>query len=301
MSISPDLQSMTGFASATDATQNVDLRCEIRSVNGKGLDVRVRLPDGLDTVEQGIKKYAGQKLARGNVQVAVSIAPKTATTSVRINEPLFYALADHAKVLASSAGLSAPSTDAILALRGVVVSDEANAGLSVDDELIEALMRIGQNAVDQLAVNRRSEGAVIAELLAGHITEIERLVGECATDPALNVQHISAHLTSQLGRLIDVDDGKSLDSDRLHMEAALLATKGDVREELDRITAHVAAARIMLSQGGAIGRKLDFLCQEFNRESNTLCAKASTTTLTAIGLTMKAVIDQMKEQAANIQ
>lgn len=306
MIVSPDLQSMTGFASASSTYEvapgeTIALRCEIRSVNGKGLDVRARFPDGMETVERAVKKIAAEAMARGSVQVSVTVETSAAKSPARLDEALFSALANQAKALAAQNGLQAPSADAILAMRGVVLSDDGRSGVPIDEAVLEQAMTLCHDAVDALAENRRSEGAVIAALLAKQIDELERLVKSCADDPALDSAHTKAVLAKQLNRLLDTDEGQQLDADRLYVEAALLATKSDIREELDRLTAHIAAARTLLAQGGAIGRKLDFLCQEFNRETNTLCSKSSTSSLTAIGLAMKAVVDQMKEQAANLQ
>ncbi|MGB7431569.1 MAG: YicC/YloC family endoribonuclease [Ahrensia sp.] len=306
MIVSPDLQSMTGFASATstyevEPGETVCLRCEIRSVNGKGLDVRARFADGMETVERAVKKIAADAMSRGSLQVALTVETTTGKTGARIDEALFSSFAHQAKMLAAQNGLQAPSADAILSIRGVVTNDDGQSGALFDEAVLEQAMTLCQDAVEALTDNRRSEGAVIAALIAKQIDEIEQLVHSCAHDPALDSTHIRALLSTQLNRLLDADEGKQLDADRLHVEAALLATKSDIREELDRLTAHIAAARTLLAEGGPIGRKLDFLCQEFNRETNTLCSKSSTSSLTAIGLAMKAVVDQMKEQAANLQ
>lgn len=306
MSLSRDLQSMTGFARAsasfeTDSGETVQLRCEIRSVNGKGLDVRTRFPDGLETVEQNAKKYAAQCLSRGNLQMSLVVETDAGKSSTRIDEALFAKLATQAKEIATNSGLQPPSADAILAMRGVVLVDENEAIGSSDEALVQHAADICREALNSLVDNRRNEGTVIGRLLADQVNEIERLTAACAGDPALDSAQALVTLKAQLDRLLKADEGKTLDPDRLHAEAALLATKSDIREELDRLTAHIAAARDLLAQGGTIGRKLDFLCQEFNRETNTLCAKSSTSSLTATGLAMKAIVDQMKEQAANIQ
>lgn len=293
------VESMTGFATATADTGAGRFQLDIRSVNGRSLDVKLRLPNGFEAAETAMRRRIGERIARGNVQATLSLQGATERSGVRIDGDLFRALAAKVHDLAAEAGLPAPTSDAILAIRGVITTDDAP--VPVDEALVARLADLTDQALDGLVASRRAEGASLAGILAGHLDAIESLVAAALADPASQPEAIRARLAGQLDRLLAATDKDSLDPGRLNAEAALLATKADVREETDRLTAHVAAARTLLSEGGAIGRKLDFLSQEFNREANTLCSKSASAGLTAIGLDLKSAIDQLREQVQNIQ
>ena len=293
------VESMTGFATAAADTAAGRFQLDMRAVNGRSLDVKLRLPPGFEIAEPVMRRRVGERIARGNVQANLSLQGSGERAGVRIDADLFRVLAREARQVAAEMGMPAPAPDAILAMRGVVTTDEAP--VPVDDALVAALLDLTDQALDGLVASRRAEGASLSAILCGHLDGIERLVAAALSDPDSRPEAIRARLLAQIERLLSTGDKDSLDPARLNAEAAIMAVKADIREETDRLTAHVAAARSLLAQGGAIGRKLDFLSQEFNREANTLCSKSASTTLTAIGLDLKSAIDQLREQVQNIQ
>lgn len=291
-----DIQSMTGFAAVRHAAGAAELSCDIRSVNGRALDVKLRLPPGLEAHEPAIRKRIGARIARGNLQVGIAVAADTGAGAPAIEAGTFRRLAAEALALSAETGIAPPTSDGILALRGVVTTDEGMARSGgIDGARIVALV---DAALDALIEARRAEGAAMAALVAGHIDAIEALAGRADAEPESRPEAIRARLEGQIARLLA---DTALDPVRLDAEAAILAAKADVAEEIGRLTAHVAAARDHLAAGGAIGRKLDFLAQEFNREANTLCSKSASTGLTAIGLELKTVIGRLREQVQNLQ
>lgn len=293
-----ELQSMTGFASAARASEGHEVACDIRSVNNKGLDIRLRLPPGLESFETEIKKRASQRFVRGSIQVFVAVTGTAAAPSARIDEDLFRELAADALKLAAACRVSPPTADGLLAVRGVVLSDET--GLKPDaDAVRDLLLGVVDEALEALCVARAGEGAALLSVLSGHLDTIASLTATAENDPANTPAAVQARLREQVETLMEAN--ASLDAGRLNAEAAILATKADIREEIDRLKAHVEAARELLAAGGAVGRKLDFLAQEFNRETNTLCSKSASVSLTATGLELKAVIDQFREQVQNLQ
>jgi uncharacterized protein (TIGR00255 family) len=293
------LNSMTGFARLDGGGELLRWTWEIRSVNGKGFDVRIRLPAGFERLEPSVRERCAARLARGNVQVALSTNAETAGQRFTINEDVLAKVIDAMERIGRKITVQPPTLDGILALRGVVemedaVADEA-ARQAVDAELLTGL----DAALDDLVAMREREGAAIGALLATRLDEMAGLTGQADASPSRAPETIRARLAEQVATLLDA--APALDPDRLHQEAVILATKADIREELDRLHAHADAARDLLAKGGAVGRRLDFLAQEFNREVNTLCAKSNDRALTAIGLDMKAVVDQMREQIQNLE
>lgn len=288
------LASMTGYARLGADAPGVAFVWEARSVNGKGLDVRPRLPAGWERLDPPVREAASARFKRGSITLALQIAPAADGPVYRVNEGLLDRLAD----LCAARGQD-PDYGALMAVRGVVEPAEA-AGLDPDDEAVSGpvLAALG-DALDQLAEMRQSEGARIAASLHDRLGEIEALVEEAEGLAAARPEAIRARLMDQVAGLADAAAG--LDPDRLAQEVALLAAKADIREELDRLAAHIAAARALMGEDGAVGRKLDFLCQEFNREANTLCAKSNDTALTRVGLALKAAIDQLREQVQNVE
>lgn len=292
------ISSMTGFARRDGSARGYRYAWEIRSVNGRGLDLRFRLPSGWDGVEAKARAKAGEALSRGNVSASLQLAREGAGATFRIDTDLLDALVATARRYGGLDGLRPASVDGLLAVKGVVETVE-----SVPDEderqAIEAdLVAAFTATLADFVAARRREGAALAAVLGGQVDEIERLVREAEGLPARTPEAIRARLAEQLAALVARDD---LDPARLHQEAALLATKADVREEIDRLKAHVVQARELLAAPAAVGRRLDFLAQEFNRESNTLCSKSNDTALTRIGLALKAVVDQFKEQVQNVE
>ena len=290
---------MTGFARATVERAGTVATWELRSLNGKGLDLRLRLPPGLDRVEQAVRQSVQRHFARGNIQAVLTLGGAAAQVQPVVNEVFLQDVAELARRLQEQYGVGAPSADGLLALRGVLefpdqVQDEESRSL-LDQAIVEAF----QAALGELETVRREEGAALRELLLGHLSRIEELAAQAEADPSRDVEVIRKRLGDQVRLLMET--GAAMDEARLHQEAAFLAAKADIREEIDRLRTHVEAARALLAGGGAVGRKLDFLAQEFNREANTLCSKSNAATVTAIGLDLKAVVDQFREQVQNLE
>ncbi len=292
--------SMTGFARATGHHGAIHWTWELKSVNGRGLEVRCRLPQGYEALEVAAREAAARLLKRGNVNVALSVVRTSETPAVRINEPLLTQLAAMLQEAGKRVpGFAPPSLDSLLAIRGVVeVVDEEEDEAAREARLAAALAGLDE-ALDHLGTMRLAEGTRLAEVLRRQLDDVARLTAAAEATASARPEAMRERLKALIEALLQASP--ALPEDRLAQEAALLVGKADVREELDRLKAHVAAAREMLAAGGAIGRKLDFLCQEFNREANTLCSKSSDVELTRIGLDLKAVIEQFREQVQNIE
>lgn len=291
---------MTGFTRASGEAQNSRFTWELRSVNGKGLDLRLRLPPGLERLEPAVRQILARHIARGSVQVTLSVT-RTGANSVQpiVNEALLRELAELAQRLHQQFGVAPASADGLLGLRGVletpeIVETEEERG-AADKVALDAL----QDAAAALAASRKEEGWAVSLVLSRLLDTMEGLVQRVEADPSREPAAIRERLANQLNVLLE--GGAALDPDRLLAEAALLATKADIREELDRLAIHIAAARRHLQEGGAIGRRLDFLGQEFNREANTLCSKSGSAAVSAAGLELKAVVDQFREQVQNLE
>lgn len=294
------ISSMTGFARESGATQGVTWAWELKSVNGRGLDVRVRAPAGYEAIGEEARKAVSGVVARGTVNLSLMVQRGgDAKAMPRINAEALAAAHRDAMALAGALGLSPPSIDALLQLRGVVEAAEPDALPSA--ELTVGIGAGALKAASALAAARREEGAALRRILEGQIDRVELLVRQVADHPARTSEAIRARLQEQVQALLDGANAPGFDHVRLHQEAALLATRADVREEIDRLMAHVAAVRSLLAEGGPIGRKLDFLAQEFGRESSTLCAKANHVELSRVGLELRTVIDQFREQVQNVE
>ena len=293
------LASMTGFARAHGTAGTYAWAWEIKSVNGKGLDLRLRLPPGWDSIETAARASVARALARGNVGAALEVKREGAAPTVRVNAPVLEAVLAAIRDVSKRVEAEPPSLDGILSLKGVIEVADAEED-EAERARAEAAVGTGfYQALARLVVERRREGDALGRVLSQRVDEIARLTGAAERNPARRPDAIRARLAEQIKALLAT--GEKLDPDRLHQEAMLLAAKADVREELDRLAAHVAAARALLSEDGAVGRRLDFLAQEFNREANTLCAKAGDVSLTAIGLELKAAVDQFREQVQNLE
>ncbi|MFO1105114.1 MAG: YicC/YloC family endoribonuclease [Amaricoccus sp.] len=296
------LISMTGFADLAGASAGSSWNWEARSVNGRGLDLRLRLPEGLEALEAPLRAALGQTFHRGSVSVGLRMARGGTAGMPRLNpEALEAAIvaAEAAGVAASAAGLHlAPMTAAdLLAVRGVLESD--TAGPAQNPEVIAALTADIAVLVARLGAARAAEGEALGRLVAGQIDRIAALTEAARATAEVRAARSGALLRARVEALLAAT--AALDESRLAQELALIAVKADVTEELDRLEAHIAAARKLLTAEGPVGRKLDFLTQEFNREANTLCSKASASDLTAVGLELKVVIDQMREQVQNVE
>ncbi|WP_349369757.1 YicC/YloC family endoribonuclease [Salinarimonas sp.] len=289
---------MTGFAREAGATGAVSWALEAKSVNGRGLDVRLRTPPGFDAVGEEARRILSKALARGQVQLSLTLQRAAGAPKVRVNREVLQGLLDALAEVRVPDGIAPASLDGLLAVRGVVELDEGERDAdpaALDADLRAALPRLAE----ALLAARREEGAALESVIEGHLATIADLVAQAEAHPGRSPEAIRARLAAQVAALGETGGG--LDPARLHQEAALLATRADIREELDRLSAHVAQARALLAEGGAVGRRLDFLAQEFGREANTLCAKANDVTLSQIGLALKHVVDQLREQVQNVE
>ncbi len=293
------LVSMTGFAEAHGARDVLRWRWEAKSVNGRGLDLRLRAPPGFDGIEPAARVLANERFRRGSIQATLTIEPQEGARGLRIDPVALAATVKIAKEIAIDTGLAPARVDGLLALKGVVVQDETMAlDSTARAERDAAILETLANAFDQLARARSTEGAKLSHVLANQVSDIARLTEEATRLAATQPKAIREKLLVQLKDLVA---GAGVSEERLAQEVALLAVRADVREELDRLHAHVAEARSLLASSDAVGRKLDFLAQEFNREANTLCSKSSDIQLTRVGLGLKATIDQFREQAQNVE
>jgi uncharacterized protein (TIGR00255 family) len=289
---------MTGFARADGEHQGVRWHWEVKTVNGKALDVRCRLPSGFDGLEQQVRDLVGRHVRRGNCQVSLQIQRDTAAGGMRINEDVLDQVIAAIELVRTRCDTTPPTPEGILALRGVLEIAEPAEWLD-DEEMRAAMTESLSTAMVDLVASRRAEGSRLSSIVADQVTEISRLTDSARNAAARRPDAIRARIADQVAKLTDASP--ALDPDRLHQEAVMLATRVDVQEEIDRLGAHVDAAGQLLNSGDPAGRKLDFLTQEFIREANTLCSKANDPSLTAIGLDLKAAIDQMREQVQNIE
>jgi uncharacterized protein (TIGR00255 family) len=295
-----NLQSMTGFARATADHAGAALAWEVKSVNGKSAEVRPRLPQGLERLEPSVRVSVQKRFSRGSFQATLTVGRTGAAQAQPVvNEAFLKDLAGLAQRLQEQFGTTPASADGLLALRGVLEVPEAAESEEERTLFDAAVLSCLDQALAGLEQARKEEGEALGRVLLGHLDTIEALTLRAEADPSRDPASIRARLAEQVRLLMDASAG--LDEARLHQEAAFLATKADIREEIDRLKTHVASARALLGTGGAVGRKLDFLAQEFNRESNTLCSKSNAATVTAIGLELKAVVDQFREQVQNLE
>ncbi|HKU06188.1 MAG TPA: YicC/YloC family endoribonuclease [Bradyrhizobium sp.] len=293
------LSSMTGFARSHGASGPYTFEWELKSVNAKGFDLRLRLPPGWDEIEAPAKKRAGELLSRGTVYANLSVKRTNAVAQVRINEDVLAAVVKVAGQVAGKIDAVAPSVDGLLAIKGVIEVVEPESDEEEDKAAKLAAMAAFEQALGSLVEMRRREGATLGQVLGARMDEIERLAKRAEAAPGRKPEAIRARLAEQIAMLLETSD--RFDQDRLTQEALLIATKADIREELDRIASHIAQARDILGKGGPVGRRLDFLAQEFNREVNTCCSKSNDIELTNTGLEMKNVVEQFREQVQNLE
>jgi uncharacterized protein (TIGR00255 family) len=293
------LVSMTGFADGHGVHEGLRWRWEAKSVNGRSLDLRLRMPPGLDGIEPAARALANERFRRGNIQATLTLEPQEGARGLRVDPAALAAAVKIAQEVASETGLAPARVDGLLALKGVIVQDEVlplepRARTERDAAILESLAA----ALDSLIQARENEGAKLSVVMSGLVDEIDRLTREAAALSATQPAQLREKLSAQIKELAA---GVAVSEDRLAQEVALLAVKADIREELDRLGAHVQEARTLMASGTAVGRKLDFLAQEFNREANTLCSKSTDIALTRTGLALKATIDQFREQAQNVE
>ena len=290
---------MTGFSRASGASDGLFWQWEIKSVNGKALDVRCRLPTGFEALELPLRGILNQAFKRGNLQVSLSVSGALTAETVRLNSAVLDQLVAAGELLRNRIGGEPLRADVLLSLRGVLdVTPKPDDDAEIEARNTAMLASFGE-AVTSLDAARAEEGARLAAVVASQIRRIRELAAAARANPSRSAEATRSRLKDQVARLMDT--GTSFDPDRLHQEAVLLAARADIEEELDRLQSHVEAAEALLASREAVGRKFDFLAQEFNREANTLCSKAADRTMTAIGLDLKTAIDQMREQIQNIE
>lgn len=293
------LQSMTGFARASLEDEVAVVSWELRSVNGRGLEARLRLPPSLERLEQPAKQRIQKRFSRGNIQASLNVVRGEDSRKPVVDEGFLSELAALARRLQEEYGAAPATADGLLALRGVMDMPDTNADDETRDRIEAVALSALDTALNELENARLAEGALLGEVLSRQLDTIEALTLRVEADPSREPAIIRKRLKEQARALLDA--APTLDEGRLYQEAVFLATKADIREEIDRLKTHIASARALLVAGGIVGRKLDFLAQEFNRESNTLCSKSNASSVTSIGLELKAVVDQLREQVQNLE
>jgi uncharacterized protein (TIGR00255 family) len=292
-------KSMTGFARHEDSLASHLWFWELRSVNGRGLDVRLRLAPGHDFLEPFVREAVRKKFSRGSIQISLNVRRSSTEPQIRINEQVIDNLLEMTRAAGKKHGLDQPGFDSLLNVRGVVETVEAEESEEENETRVDAMKAGFLQALGDLAKAREEEGERLADIIQGQLMRIGELADMAANAPSRAPENIRTRIAEQIARITgSVGD---MDADRLHQEAVLIAAKADIQEELDRLQAHISAARDLLKSDAPSGRKLDFLAQEFNRESNTLCSKSNHVDLTEIGLELKVVVDQMREQVQNIE
>lgn len=293
------LSSMTGFSRSHATSGLYTIEWELKSVNAKGLDLRVRLPQGWDDLDATVRKRVGETVSRGTVYANLTVKRASSVSTARINEDILVSVLSVARELAAKAGAAPPTVDGLLAVKGVIDIVEPESDETEIAAAKAAAIAAFETALSGLVEMRDREGVSLGEILTQRVNDIERLAAKAEAAPGRKPEAIKARLAEQIATLLDASD--RFDPDRLSQEALLIATKADIREELDRIGSHVAQARELLSKGGPVGRRLDFLSQEFNREVNTTCSKSNDVELTNIGLEMKNIVEQFREQVQNLE
>jgi len=297
------IASMTGYARAQGADDRRRWVWEARSVNGRNLEIRCRVPQGFDRLENPSRTAVGGKLKRGNVSLTLTLTSERQSSPLRINRPLLAELASLVEEVRKSTGAAAPSADGLLRVRGVI--EEEEEGGQTEEQLAvldKALTATLDEVLKALVAARAAEGKALAKVIDGHVDEIEGLCKRAAERALAQIGTVRSRFESQLAELM----GRvpQLSEERFAQEVALLVGKADVREELDRLAAHIAQARTLLAEArtdNPVGRKFDFLCQEFNREANTLCSKSADIELTRIGIDLKGAVERMREQVQNVE
>lgn len=294
------LQSMTGFGRARGQENGASWTWELRSVNGRGLDLRFRLPSGFEAFELVLREHVGKALARGNCAISLNLKLPAAAPEFRLNDAAlsrFAALAERARELTGRT--ESVSLEALITFKGVVEVVESQLGEDGAGALQATLLSSFKDALAAMVEAREGEGRRLAAILGEKLDEIERMVVEAEASPARAPEAIHERLRLQLQRIFaqDVD----VDRDRLYQEAAIMAARADIEEEIKRLKSHVAGARELLADSQPAGRKFEFLAQEFQREANTLCAKSNAAEITRIGLALKSAIDQFREQVQNVE
>jgi uncharacterized protein (TIGR00255 family) len=294
---------MTGYARAQGSDDRRRWVWEARSVNGRNLEIRCRVPQGFDRLENPARTAVGGRLKRGNVSLTLTLTSERQSNPLRINRALLIELGALVEEVRKSTGAAAPSADGLLRVRGVI--EEEEEGEQTEEALAaldKALTATLDEVLKALVVARAAEGKALATVIDGHVVEIEGLCKRAAERALAQIGTVRARFESQLAEIME--RVPALSEERFAQEVALLVGKADVREELDRLAAHIAQARTLLAEARAdnpVGRKFDFLCQEFNREANTLCSKSADIELTRIGIDLKGAVERMREQVQNVE
>ena len=292
------ISSMTGFAREAGFSAPYRWSWEIKTVNSKGLDLRLRLPPGFDSLEKPVRAAISDALSRGACYASLAVTREVSTVSARLNRDLLAQLMEALATLGRPDHIAPASLDGLLNVRGVIETVEVEEDEAEREAAQENILKGLRSALSQLAAMRAGEGAALAAAIHLRLDRIGDLARAADTCPARHPDAVREKLRAAIALV--VENGR-LDENRMHQEAILMAARADIREELDRLYAHVTAARKLLADGGPVGRRLDFLAQEFGRETNTLCAKSNDAALTAIGLEMKVEVEQLREQAQNIE
>jgi len=290
---------MTGFAREEGADDRAQWIWEARSVNARGLDIRCKLPPGLDRLEAPAREAVGKRARRGNVSVNLTLTRRAGEGALKINRALLDEVIRLRGELGGVVDPEPPRLEALLAVRGIVEIAEEQVDDAAETARDGALLAALERALDAMAAMRREEGKRLAAVFADQLAELEKLAKSASETAAVQPAAIKARLAEQVAALMEAEP--ALPEERLAQDAALLAAKADVAEELDRLRAHIAAVGDLLKAKDAVGRRLDFLCQELNREANTLCAKSADLELTNIGLALKAAIERLREQVQNVE
>jgi uncharacterized protein (TIGR00255 family) len=293
------VSSMTGFARADGHVDGASWVWELKSVNSKSLDLRFRLPPGFEALELPLRTSLAQRLKRGALSVTLTVTRGGAATGLRINREALEQVVAVSQELVAQGRAAPPRADGLLALRGVLESGDETEDEAARERRQAALLASWEKALDGLVAMRQGEGMRLIPVLETRLAEIARLAAAAEDSAAVQPEALKARLRDMVAGLLDASP--ALPPERLAQEAALLVAKADIREEIDRLAAHVVAAQELLAEGGAIGRRFDFLCQELNREANTLCSKSADVALTRTGLDLKAVIEQLREQVQNLE
>jgi uncharacterized protein (TIGR00255 family) len=290
---------MTGFARTSGAVGDFLWTWELKTVNGRSLDVRCRVPQGFEAMDGLVRQAAAEHLKRGNLSANLTVDDVASRGRLTVNRAALDQILALVGEMQGKLDARAPSLDGLLGLKGVLEVETPQVQPDIMAKRQLAIETGLKQAMSELGTMRQVEGARLGQMVLGHLDEVERLrVAAVATAGAQPI-NIRLRLEEQLKQLMP--EGIPVDPERLVQELAIIAGRADVREEIDRLAAHVAAARDLITKGSAVGRKLDFLCQEFNREANTLCSKAADLALTNLGIELKAAIEQLREQIQNIE
>jgi uncharacterized protein (TIGR00255 family) len=289
--------SMTGFARAEGEAAGISWVWELKSVNGKSLDLRLRLPPGYDVLEAPLRATLGRHLRRGNVSANLTVN-RVSPPTIRINRDMLGRVLALIGELTNEVEAAPPRLDGLIGLRGIIetVEDEPD---DVSAARRAAIVEAWGVALDRLATARNEEGARLGEVLGGQLAELAELVAAASASAAAQPEALRARLQQSLAAVVEL--APTMPPERVAQELALLVSRGDIREELDRLRAHIAQAGDLLAKGEGVGRQLDFLCQELNREANTLCSKSADIELTRIGMALKVAVEQFREQVQNLE